>query len=498
MDGDTENLESQGEGDAQPEAPDSAAEAPVSTDHGRKTCYVLFIDVVGFSTRTLDEKEFVVDKLRKTVQATNAYKTYQPQGKLISKDTGDGMLLAFLEDPLAPIECAVDVAGTLRDDPRFAMRLGINSGLATVRENIQGQNDITGGAVDHAARVMDCGDSGHILLSGSVAGDAHQTENFRPYVVKLGDATVKHGEKLPIFNLCSEKWGNPACPKKLFQPEKHRMGVMAGVLAPIIAALPWIRTGGVDIDFQSFAPSWLFIAVGLALAIAMFVLVKQAYRGLAGVARLGKAAVPFAVLAALTGGVGLDPCKLNPTDSVCVEMAHVMELSYRVEIWALGREEKNPPVFDPKISSNLFYPSGSGIALHVESPQEGYLYILNEAPPVAGQPPDFGGIFPVPDVRNGRANLAAGDSINVGDLTFDDQQGDERLFLVWSAKQIDLLENLQTDEDGRLTDEAPIMEIEAFLLENIERRAEPVIDGDAVKLSRQDQLFVHLLEFSTI
>lgn len=493
MDGDTENLEPQDEGGPQAEAP---AEAPApaaagATDHGRKTCYVLFIDVVGFSTRTLDEKEFVVDKLRKTVQSTKAYKTYQPRGKLVSKDTGDGMLLAFLEDPLAPIECAVDVAGALRDDPRFAMRLGINSGLATVRENIQGQNDITGGAVDHAARVMDCGDSGHILLSGAVAGDAHQTEDFWPYVTKLGEATVKHGEKLPIFNLCSEKWGNPACPKKLFQPDKHRMGVIAGVLAPIVAALPWIRTGGANIDFASFAPSWLFIAVGVALAAAMYVFVKQAYRGLAGIATIGKAAVPFAVLSALIGGVGLDPCKLNPDDAVCIEMARVMELSYKVEIWLLGDQVQDPPVFEPKISQNLFYPAGSGISVHVESAQEGFLYILNQAPHEAGQIPDFGEVFPAAEVHRGQSGLQSGDSINVADLQFDEQQGDEKLFPVWSAKPVDLLENLKTDENGRLTDGAQVTEIEAFLLENLDRKAEPVLDGDAVRLSRQDQLFVH-------
>ena len=494
MSGETENSENQDEGGSSEGRPASTS----SADHGRKTCYVLFIDVVGFSTRTLDEKEFVVDKLRKTVQSTKAYTTYQPQGKLVSKDTGDGMLLAFLEDPLAPIECAVDVAGALRDDPRFAMRLGINSGLATVRENIQGQNDITGGAVDHAARIMDCGDSGHILLSGSVAGDAHQTENFRPYVVKLGDATVKHGEKIPIYNLCSENWGNPACPKKLFQPEKHRMGVLAGALAPIVAALPWIRTGGAQIDFQSFAPSWLFVAAGLGLAVAMFMLVKQAYRGLAGAASLAKGAAPFAVLAALVGGVGIDPCKLNPSDPVCIEQARVMELSYKVEIWMLANEPKDPPVFNPKATQNLLYPSGSAISLHVRSDQEGYLYALNKAPSAAGERPDYGEIFPAAEVNHGSSALPPGESLNIADLQFDEEQGDELVFFVWSAKPVDLLENLQTDENGRLTDQARVVEIEAFLLENLERSAEPVVESDSVRLSRQDQLFVHSLEFGTI
>src|ERR1700683_622546 len=62
---------------------------------------------------------------------------------------------------------------------------------------------------------MDCGDAGHILVSREVAEVIGQLSGWRPMLHELGEAEVKHGVRIHIYNLYNDKAGNSAEPKKL-------------------------------------------------------------------------------------------------------------------------------------------------------------------------------------------------------------------------------------------------------------------------------------------
>ncbi len=64
---------------------------------------------------------------------------------------------------------------------------------------------------------MDCGDSGHILLSKRVAEDLQQYGRWRPYLHDLGEMEAKHGIQVHVFNLYTDGAGNPDLPEKLRQ-----------------------------------------------------------------------------------------------------------------------------------------------------------------------------------------------------------------------------------------------------------------------------------------
>src|SRR5438874_8352227 len=66
-----------------------------------------------------------------------------------------------------------------------------------------------------AQRVMDCGDAGHILVSKRVAQDLEHYPHWRPHLHDLGETEVKHGIRLSIVNLYTEKLGNAAMPEKV-------------------------------------------------------------------------------------------------------------------------------------------------------------------------------------------------------------------------------------------------------------------------------------------
>src|ERR671923_99744 len=77
------------------------------------------------------------------------------------------------------------------------------------------QANIAGAGINIAQRVMDCGDAGHILLSKRVAEDLAQYRQWQPLLHDLGEAEVKHGVRVHLFNLYNEELGNPEMPAKL-------------------------------------------------------------------------------------------------------------------------------------------------------------------------------------------------------------------------------------------------------------------------------------------
>jgi hypothetical protein len=66
-----------------------------------------------------------------------------------------------------------------------------------------------------AQRVMDCGDAGHILLSKNAADLLYQLGGWEDRLHDLGEAEVKHGVKVHLFNFYDKTVGNPTVPAKL-------------------------------------------------------------------------------------------------------------------------------------------------------------------------------------------------------------------------------------------------------------------------------------------
>jgi serine/threonine protein kinase len=114
---------------------------------------------------------------------------------------------------------------------------------------------------------------------------------------------------------------------------------------------------------------------------------------------------------------------------------------------------------------------GNGDQLHISftSPQQGYLYIINESPPVPGQASSFNTLFPTAD--QGSAQLAAGKTYRIPDhddgFVLDDEQGTEKLWLIWAAREVAELEPLKSwanpKDAGEIKDIAQIKTLREFL-----------------------------------
>lgn len=75
--------------------------------------------------------------------------------------------------------------------------------------------NIAGAGIDMAQRVMDCGDAGHILLSKRLADDLAPYPRWHAHLHDLGEAEVKHGARVHLFNLYTRTAGNAELPSRL-------------------------------------------------------------------------------------------------------------------------------------------------------------------------------------------------------------------------------------------------------------------------------------------
>ena len=148
--------------------------------------HVLFIDIVGYSTRLTDEQQALVDQLNQVVRGSDEFQKAAATGRLMKIPTGDGMALIFYNSPEQPVECAVEISRVLKHHPDLPVRMGVHSGPVSAVTDVNDRVNAAGVGINLAQRLMDCGDAGHILLSKRVAEDLQQNGRWRPHLHDLG------------------------------------------------------------------------------------------------------------------------------------------------------------------------------------------------------------------------------------------------------------------------------------------------------------------------
>jgi adenylate cyclase len=176
--------------------------------------HVLFMDIVGYSTRLTDEQQALVDELNQIVRSSDEFNKAAAMGRLMKIPTGDGMALIFYNSPEQPVECAVEISRVLRHHPGLPVRMGVHSGPVNAVTDVNDRVNAAGVGINLAQRLMDCGDAGHILLSKRVAEDLQQNARWRPHLHDLGEVELKHGERAHAFNFYTDDAGNSDPPKK--------------------------------------------------------------------------------------------------------------------------------------------------------------------------------------------------------------------------------------------------------------------------------------------
>ena len=188
--------------------------------------HLLLIDVVGYSKLLVNEQIELLQELNQIVRNTECFRAAEATGKLTRVPTGDGMALLFFHSPEEPVRCALEISGALRDHTHIQLRMGVHSGPVNRVTDVNDKTNVAGAGINVAQRVLDCGDAGHILLSGHVAEDLAEYRHWQPHLHDLGECEVKHGLRLHLFNLYKDNLGNPQVPKRLKRGRrKHASGI---------------------------------------------------------------------------------------------------------------------------------------------------------------------------------------------------------------------------------------------------------------------------------
>jgi len=170
----------------------------------------------------------------------------------------------------------------------------------------------------------------------------------------------------------------------------------------------------------------------------------------------------------------------SPSGSSASPLASVRTLNYWLTVQKMRDGRPYQETFES--SGQEIFENGWKFRFNASSAQKGYLYLLNEGPDAAGQI-TYNLLYPMPSANSGSAQLNAGQQMQTGWYVFDQNQGTERFWVVWSAEAVDELEAVKgfvnKQDKGTIKDRTQVDAIRAFLKKNSWSR--PEVSKDNVK-----------------
>lgn len=155
-------------------------------------------------------------------------------------------------------------------------------------------------------------------------------------------------------------------------------------------------------------------------------------------------------------------------------------LSYGLTVQKM---RSNRPYQEPFESSGQeIFENGWKFRMNVTSPQEGYLYLLNEGP-AAGGITTYNMLFPEPKTNGGSARVTADHKLQTAWMHFDEHPGTEKFWIVWTAapvKELDAVTGAVNEQDqGEIKDSAQAHAVRDFLQKH--SSPQPEVTKDSVK-----------------
>jgi hypothetical protein len=170
----------------------------------------VFLDVVSYSTRTVETQIYITALLNKIVKSV-CDELDRPECSVIYIPTGDAICIAISGDA-SPYDIHITVAQSIltrlseynkteeNESHKFGVRIGINQSDDNIIEDINGSKNVTGGGINNARRIMDEADGNQILVSAVVFDSLNQRERYRGRFKKF-EANLKHGVITYVYQL---------------------------------------------------------------------------------------------------------------------------------------------------------------------------------------------------------------------------------------------------------------------------------------------------------
>ena len=188
-----------------------------------------FIDIVGLSNPILST-ETQRTKIKVLNEIIYDCKTFSDclKDKLLILPTGDGMLIGFKDGLEEPLKLAIEFHKKLTDYNKNAIsveqietRIGCNIGHVFVVKDVYGNVNLWGPGAILARRVMDMGDTNHILVSSDLRNDLVEiSRDYENTLHLLQNFGIKHGDNLLVYSSFGDSFGNSDTPKEKIKMDK--------------------------------------------------------------------------------------------------------------------------------------------------------------------------------------------------------------------------------------------------------------------------------------
>ncbi len=150
-------------------------------------------------------------------------------------------------------------------------------------------------------------------------------------------------------------------------------------------------------------------------------------------------------------------------------------------------------------SGQEIFENGWKFRMGVNSPQTGFLYLLNEGPAAGGEI-TLNLLFPIPSSNNGSAEISLNQKIETGWMVFDENQGTEKFWVVWSEDPVAEIEDVKgvmnPVDKGAISEPEKLKAVQRFLDQHAGTK--PEVEKDKTKkqtnLKGKGQVLVHLME----
>jgi len=168
---------------------------------------VLFLDIVGYSKHSNDNQIHVKNHFNQVIADSIDCLNEEDSIKL---DTGDGIAICYLGDPEDILYLSIGLRNAFMKsadncEVAYDVRSGINLGPVKIVEDINGQRNTIGDAINVAQRVMDFAKPNQLLVSRSYFDVVNAiSEKYQTMFNYIGVREDKHIRKHDVYEVLKD------------------------------------------------------------------------------------------------------------------------------------------------------------------------------------------------------------------------------------------------------------------------------------------------------
>ena len=197
-------------------------------------CTVLFMDIVDYSTLSVDRQMMVKQSFSTLV--SDALREL-PDDDAIKLDTGDGMAMCYLGAPEDVLYVAIGLRDAFIDvksicETCYSVRMGINLGPIKIMEDINGNRNTIGDGINVAQRIMSFSRPNQLLVSRTYYDVVSCLSDDNPGMFSyIGIHNDKHVREHAVYEVVSSKEGiqSAAMFHELSAPDTGRQTQQTGI-----------------------------------------------------------------------------------------------------------------------------------------------------------------------------------------------------------------------------------------------------------------------------